>query len=251
MLMFYGIFRSPASTPKNRRGDIHSSLSAAPTTPRRVTRPSRGLFADALSSEGSQLAIPASSAPALSVPTAPSDEPDEIRAIWGTTVNLGETMKTFRDFLRGFKVKYRIAYDRDRGVRTRVLSSPQEGEEILYETYLRRMRQTCETNLNLDMINLSAYPPSRKFYTQLIKYPQEVIPAMDQVLKDLMLEIAEEDQQAGDESMQGEKGEQEMADIIIRVYKIRPFGMPAVNMRDLNPTGKSCVHSILAKSRTE
>lgn len=168
----------------------------------------------------------------------PSDEPDEIRAIWGTTVNINETMQTFRGFLSGFKVKYRVAFDRERGVRTRVMSAPEEGEVRLYVSYLRRMRQTGETNLNLDMINLSAYPPSRKLYNQLVKYPQEVVPAMDQVLKDLMLEIADEDQQAGMEGMEGAQGEEEIADIMSKVYKIRPFGMPAINMRDLNPTGK-------------
>ena len=146
-------------------------------------------------------------------------------------------MKTFRDFLRGFKIKYRVAHDRERGLRTRILASPQEGEVVLYETYLRRMRQTGETNLNLDMNNLAAFPPSRKLHVQLSKYPQEVIPAMDQVLKDLMLEIAEEDREAGVDGMVGPEGEAEISEILDKVYKIRPFGLPSVNMRDLNPTG--------------
>lgn len=192
---------------------------------------------DNLPSDGSRLSLPPSSAPNFSAPTEPEDEPDEIRAIWGTTVNLAETMKTFREFLRGFKIKYRIAHDRERSLRTRILSSPEEGEVVLYETYLRRMRQTGDTNLNLDMVNLAAYPPSRKLHGQLIKYPQEVIPAMDQTLKDLMLEIANEDQDTGMEGMQGEQGEIEISDIMSRVYKIRPFGMAAVNLRDLNPSG--------------
>ncbi|KAI0772722.1 MCM-domain-containing protein [Trametes elegans] len=227
---------SPAgATPKNRRGDIHSSLSITPSIPR--ARGQNNLPHDDLRSDASQMSIPASSAPNLSAPAVPSeDEPDEIRAIWGTTVNLGETMKTFREFLRGFKIKYRIAHDRERGLRTRILSSPEEGEFLLYESYLRRMRQTGENNLNLDMVNLAAYPPSRKLHSQLIKYPQEVIPAMDQVLKDLMLEIAEEDQQAGMEGMRGEEGEEEISEIMGKVYKIRPFGLPSVNMRDLNPS---------------
>ncbi|KAG5642091.1 hypothetical protein DXG03_003615 [Asterophora parasitica] len=172
----------------------------------------------------------------LSAPAAQSDEPDEIRAIWGTTVNLAETMKLFREFLKGFKPKYRAAHDRELGLQTRVFSSPEEGEVALYETYLRRMRQMGDTNLNLDMINLQAYPPSRKLHSQLYKYPQEVIPAMDQVLKDLMLEIADLDQQMGVEGMEGEDGEAEIADILGRVYKVRPFGLTPVNMRELNPT---------------
>ncbi|KAG6850178.1 hypothetical protein H0H93_016858 [Arthromyces matolae] len=234
--LFFPSSPTAARTPKNRRGDIHSSLSATPSRRQRVepTNPRRNL--DDLNSDVSHLNVPLSSGPQLSVHAAPSDEPDEIRAIWGTTVNLAETMKLFREFLKGFKQKYRVAHDRELGIYTHTLSTPEEGEEALYETYLRRMRQIGDTNLNLDMSNLLAYPPSKRLYNQLSKYPQEVVPAMDQVLKDLMLELAEMDQQAGVQGMEGAEGEAEIADIIGRVYKVRPFGLPPVNMRDLNPT---------------
>ena len=210
------------------------------TPSRRTRRPGvspGGVEADNLNSDGAHLDIPHSSAPLLSATVAPSDEPDEIRAILGTTVNLAETMKLFRDFLRAFKPKYRVAYDREVGQRTRTFATPEEGEVLLYAGHLRRMRQTGETNLNLDMLNLYSYPPCRKLHSQLIKYPQEVIPAMDQVLKDLMLETADMDQQAGMEDMEGEIGDAEIAEIMGRVYKVRPFGLPAVNMRELNPSG--------------
>lgn len=168
---------------------------------------------------------------------ATEDEPDEIRAIWGTTVNLADTMKAFREFVKGFKPKYRIVHDRSLGLSTRATASPAAVEMLLYEGYLRRMRVTGEANLNLDCENLRAFPPSRKLYGQLVKYPQEVIPAMDQVLKDIMLELAEEDQAENLEGMVGPEGEEEIADIMSKVYKVRPFGLPAVNMRSLNPQG--------------
>ncbi|EPQ51807.1 MCM-domain-containing protein [Gloeophyllum trabeum ATCC 11539] len=224
-----------ATPPRNRRGDIHSTLAVTPSSRRHVATTKRGA-GDNLNSDGTRLSMPTSSAPQLSAVPLPSDEPDEIRAIWGTTVNLGETMKLFRDFLQGFKPKYRIAHDRENGLRTKPLASPDEGEILLYEVYLRRMRQTGETNLNLDMVNLLAYPPSKKLHSQLTKYPQEVIPAMDQVLKDLMLEVAAIDVETGAEGMVGEEGEAEIADIMAKIYKVRPFGLPAVNMRDLNPS---------------
>lgn len=171
-----------------------------------------------------------------------SDEPDEIRAIWGTTVNLAETMKLFREFLRGFKIKYRVAYNRDVG-----LSSPpitvEEGEICVYEDYLRQLRRSGETNLNLDVINILAYPPCKKLHHQLLKYPQEVIPAMDQVLKGMMLEIADIDQQNETRGMEGSSGDEEIADIMGKIYKVRPYGVPSVNMRDLNPTGIASFHS--------
>lgn len=226
---------------RNRRGDIHSSLALTPTNSRNPRSSRRPVDPENLNSDGTHLSLPPSSAPGgnplLSAPLAPSDEPDEIRAIWGTTVNLAETMKLFKDFLRGFKPKYRVAHDREQGLRTRVFASPEEGEVTLYETYLRRMRQTGHTNLNLDMGNLISYPPTKKLFGQLQKYPQEVVPAMDQVLKDLMLEIADMDQQAGMEDMRGDEGDEEIAEIMGRVYKVRPFGLKPVNMRDLNPTG--------------
>ncbi|KAF9238126.1 MCM2/3/5 family-domain-containing protein [Melanogaster broomeanus] len=206
---------SPASvaTPKNRRGDIHSTLAFTPATPRRARRTYDADLGDTLNSDGTHLSVPVSSAPNLSAPAAPSDEPDEIRAIWGTTVNLAETMKLFREFLRGFKPKYRALHDREQNLRTRTFTSPDEAEVVLYENYMRVMRQTGQTNLNLDMDNLLAYPPCKKLFGQLAKIPPGI-------LKDLMLEISDEDQQAGVEGMQGEQGDEEIADIMGSVYKL-------------------------------
>lgn len=224
-------------TPKrNRRGDIHSSAVESPALFR---SPKSNI--DIPNSDATNLALPQSSAPELSVPGEPSDGPDNYRAIWGTNVSLLESMALFTDFLRGFKVKYRMAWDRDHGIHTRAMTTPVEGEVVLYETFLRRMRQTGQTNLNLDSVNLLAYPPSRKLHSQLLKYPQEIIPAMDQVLKDLMLGLAEEDHEAGVEGMGGEQGQEEIDEIVGRVYKVRPFGEKAGNMRDLNPSGQGCL----------
>ena len=99
---------------------------------------------------------------------------------------------------------YRVSYDQDLGLKTRAFTSPAEGEAILYETCFRRMRQTGETKSKPRCCHPhGAYPLLKKLHTQLFKYPQEVIPAMDQALKDLMLDIADMDHQAGLEGMQG------------------------------------------------
>lgn len=84
----------------------------------------------------------------------------------------------------------------------------------------------------------------QKLFAQLQKYPQEVVPAMDPILKDLMLELADEDQQVGMDGMQGDQGDEEIADIMGKVYKVRPFGLTAVNMRDLNPSDTDKLISI-------
>ena len=65
------------------------------------------------------------------------------------------------------------------------------------------MRQTGETNLGFVCWNLQTYPPMEKFYGQLTNYPQR----MDKVLKGLMLEIADLDQQEAREGMQGAEGD--------------------------------------------
>lgn len=150
-----------------------------------------------------------------------------------------ESIATFTDFLRNFKVKYRRVYDRSLGVPVPVQRIPGEGERQIYLDYLRKMRLTSQTNLNLDAANLSAYPPSKKLFTQLINYPQEIIPIMDQVLKDMMIAVAEEDMENDLDGMQGDAGEEEINEIIGKVYKVRPFGIDTVNMRELNPGGLS------------
>jgi DNA replication licensing factor MCM4 len=225
--------------PKNRRGDIHSSLSLTPTAVGSYRRPKPTNNPGTPGSEAGGLDLPPSSSadgPTFSAPPA-ADEPDELRAIWGTTVNLGDTMKQFREFLRGFKPKYRAALDKERGTAAAATLGAAQGDVVLYETYLRRLRTTGETDLNLDVLNLLAFPPARRLHVQICKYPQEVIPAFDQVLKDLMLELAEEDQAAGALGMRGVDGEEVIAEISGKVYKIRPYGLPPVNMRELNPQG--------------
>jgi DNA replication licensing factor MCM4 len=154
-----------AASPANRRGDIHSSLALTPTAAtRRAAQTPR-----ALPNANADLASdhqPPSVAPTLSAQIVPSSEPDEIRAIWGTSVNLSETMTLFRGFLLGFKPKYRVQYDRSLNLRPMSLPNPEAGERVLDEEYLRRMRITGETNLNLDMVNLTAYPLAKKLYGQ-------------------------------------------------------------------------------------
>lgn len=133
------------------------------------------------------------------------------------------------------------------------------------------MRITSQTNLNLDMRNLESYPPTKKMFGLLINYPHEVVPIMDQVLKEFVpfsvtlppplhrqralilinfhrivvafsaiLDLAEEDRDARFMDV----SDADIDDIEGRIYKVRPFGGVgdgiggATNMRDLNPGGE-------------
>lgn len=145
-------------------------------------------------------------------------------------------MGMFRHFLRGFRLKYRWAYQKQHS--PNVVPKPRtdsDAEFLLYEAYLRRMRQTDQTSLNLRATDLAAYPPTHKLAHYLVKYPNEIIPIMDQVLKDEMLDLAHTDAKEGREGMEGDAGQQEIEIMEGRLYKVRPFGLESVNMRDLNP----------------
>ncbi len=201
-----------------------------------------------VSSEGDPL-FPTSSA-ALSAQVQPSDNADEaIKVIWGTNVSITSTMSAFTDFLANFKVKYRIKYDRENSVPWPALPDPEMGERLLYQDYLKRMRLTSQSSLNLDAVNLLAYPPTAKLYRQLINYPQEVVPIMDQVLREAIIGSLEEE--FNDEMDEEKKDllQQELEDVNLRVYMVRPFNIPTVNMRDLNPGGASFRCHILAAYR--
>ncbi|KAG8898440.1 hypothetical protein FRB99_007434, partial [Tulasnella sp. 403] len=217
-----------AVTPRrNRRGDVHPSAFTSPQLRRAAP-----VGADP--PNGSS-AAPFSSAPVLSVIT-PSDGPEVTRVLWGTSVNVQDSLSAFMDFLRNFKVKYRRAFDRTTNASIQVMSDPAEGERKQYEDYLKKMRLTQQTTLNLDMTNLKAYPGTKKdFYPSLVKYPQEIIPIMDIGLKEAILYMAEEE---GADDM-------ELRWLEEAVFRVRPFGgQIEVNMRDLNPADTDRLVSI-------
>ncbi|OXH22490.1 minichromosome maintenance protein 4 (cell division control protein 54) [Cryptococcus neoformans] len=262
---------SGGSTPRRaRRGDIHSSFPhSSPSLARRQAQ----VPADSLSLHASSpgmdtdgfgtprvlgSAAPTLSAVAQSQVGADGDDIDGmVKFIWGTTISLQESMNLFRDFLRGFKPKYRAVYNAEQsrqaeesgGVAPPPMTlydnlSAERAEVSLYETYLNRLRLTGETNLNLDALNLLAYRPTKKLYHQLVNYPQEVIPIMDQVLRDVMIELGHEElEKAQTKFAEGNLSQLELSlitneirDVESRVYKVRPFGgEKTVNMRDLNP----------------
>ena len=144
-------------------------------------------------------------------------------------------MQLFQTFLRGFRLKYRWAYARTHGLPHARLPNA-DGELLLYEDYMRQMRQTHQTNLNLRIRDLAAFPPSKKLALQLVRYPQEVVPIMDTVLKDQMLILAEEDLRSSVSSYEVEMLREQMDLIESLLYKVRPYGGTSTNMRDLNPS---------------
>ncbi|KAJ1029682.1 hypothetical protein NDA13_002925 [Ustilago tritici] len=245
---------SGGTTPRHqRRGEIHSSVALSSPSLLRRTRVNsaingssqvKGAPARASSVFGSSQPTNGGHSDALSFsqhnPTSDVAAPGQdgvSKVIWGTNVSIGETMEMFRSFLRGFRLKYRWAHAKKLGepLPLAATGNPAEGERLVYQGYLLRMRITDQTNLNLRISDLEAYPPSKRLKMQLIRYPQEMVPIMDQVLKDEMLEMAYEDQKEGRQGMGGDMGLAEIELMETKLYKVRPYGAEAINMRDLNP----------------
>lgn len=189
------------------RSDINADVTSSPMR--------RRLFDDRLSSSAGYNLSLDSSQPQSDAFS--SNEP--VRVIWGTNVSIQECTNAFRDFLMLFKMKYRKIYD----------NQPVEPEDLqlYYVGQLNLIKELGTTNLNLDATNLLAYGGTRKLYYQLINYPQEVIPIMDQTVKDCLISLFS-DSSAGPASID---------DIETNVYTIRPYNINAVKkgMRELNP----------------
>lgn len=102
-----------------------------------------------------------------------------------------------------------------------------EDNELFYITQLNNMRELGLNNLNLDAKNLLAFPTTRKLYYQLINYPQEVIPIMDQTIKDCMVALVLDTHDASTN----------LDDIETNIYTVRPYNINIVErgMRELNP----------------
>ncbi|KAK9479980.1 MCM2/3/5 family-domain-containing protein [Lipomyces japonicus] len=209
-----------AATPRQsrRRGDIHSS----------------GLFSTPIHQQPgsrhgtSNTALQSSDAATFSAADDQlSSEANHVphRVVWGTNVSLSESTRQFTNFLLNFRKKYRLRHD---GIRL----LPGEGEELVYVDMIKDMYNLGVTNLNLDVQDLKSYPPSVSLYYNLLRYPQELIPVMDQSLRDCVVEFL-----AGELNLP----EAEIAAHESRnIYKVRPFNLNAEDgaqkgLRELNP----------------
>ncbi|MCJ1397635.1 hypothetical protein MMC11_000831 [Xylographa trunciseda] len=257
----------------SRRSDIHSDIfGATPSRRRRMFVDENGVPVG----EG----LPNSDAATFSNLDPNTSEADAMggsstRTIWGTNISLQDTISKFKDFLLGYQKKYRMWAD---GATEEETSDPSSGgNEKEYVDMLKIMLQLGVTGLNLDVRNLKAYPSTVKLWHQLQAYPHEIIPIMDQTIKDLMVDLAEREMhRMGTEQRQsqqsrtrvrqdssippmpssetnghsnGQNHQDDVSDLVqqveTRVYKVKPFGLDnSINMRDLNPNDMDKMVSI-------
>jgi hypothetical protein len=77
------------------------------------------------------------------------------------------------------------------------------------------MRQTHLSSLNLSIPDLAAFPESRNLAHQLPNYPAEIVPMMDSVVRDILVEWVLEDKGSDDE----------LREIEEIGWKVRPYGL--------------------------
>lgn len=184
--------------------------------------------------------------------------------VWGTTVSIEDSFASFRDFLKNFTKKYQMYRD---GMTDEQIRAAPEAQSRIYMDALETMLALGTTRLYLNLSDLKLYPPTRKLYHQLILYPQEIVPVMDQSVKDCILQLAERESLA-ERASQGTPGRNQMPasqdsapafpssdrpdstptarmgpsiedQVDKTTYVVRPFGMEKpTNLRELNPSGK-------------
>jgi DNA replication licensing factor MCM4 len=187
------------------------------------------------------------------------------RVIWGTNISIQDSMSAFKNFLYNYARKYRMWADGATEDETRALGDAAEEKE--YITVLNNMRKLGVTGLNLDTKNLKAYPSTLKLWHQLHAYPQEIIPLMDQAIKDVLLELAIHEMdtlrsqaqrnqaRTRDSSAAPPPSSDAMSEtgraapdntpnlaqqVESNTYKVLPFGLDkSVNMRELDPAGEN------------
>lgn len=184
----------------------------------------RGEFATSSFFSSEQSAVPASQRSATS-----DLGSDPVRVIWGTNISINEATENFKQFLSEFRMRYRVRLDESTREDTNEEPLTYDGDEeaLYYIEALEKMLTLGTTNLNLDARNLLAFPPTSKLYYQLINYPQEIVPIMDNALKEHLGALVE----AGSANPA-----EELAQLEARAYRVRPYGLPCKKgLRELNP----------------
>lgn len=276
-----GLFVHSSGVPAiQRRHDIESDIYGSGGARRRQ------MFVDANGmpvSDG-----PASDAATFSNLNPNTSEADAIggqtqKFVWGSNVNIDDTLATVKDFYENFQKKYRMLADRELE-NTQDLAEDHPGREKEYIQTMETLLDLGVTSLNLDLRNLKAYPAAQKLWHQIQAFPAEIVPAFDVIFKDIMLDLAEKRMgemraQVRLEAIDGARSrdlnslppmpssdidnhnngvQQDQDDIGAlndlpdlvrevneRVYKIRPFGLDkTINLRDLNPGDMDKIVSI-------
>ncbi|KAG6362884.1 hypothetical protein INS49_007979 [Diaporthe citri] len=249
---------SSRRAPRSRRGDIHSEYSSrTPVPPRRIVLGSDGrVVQDAPVSDAATFS---NNNPGTSDADALGGQSQSL--VWGTTIAIDDTFNAFKNFLRNYKIKYRLIKENQPD---ELVNAPENQTRCYWEA-LETMLALGTSKLYLDVHDLKAYPETEKLWYQLQAYPQELVPIMDQSVHDMMIELARiemarqrsQNTSAPQASQSSEPAipssdrpedaptprptaqrEATLEDQVAEtIYMVRPYGMDkTTNLRDLNPS---------------
>lgn len=151
-----------------------------------------------------------------------TDTGDEeyVQVIWGTNINIHDVQNDFKDFMLFFTMNDANRYEQHE-------LTPQ-GNDKLYRKMLFNMMEMGLTNINIDFRNLLAFPRTTRLAHQLINYPHEIIPILDNTVKEVMMQIAAEEGTG--------ESDNRLSEVDSKEYKTRPYNLPDERgLRDLNP----------------
>jgi|GEM_PF-312354 len=108
------------------------------------------------------------------------DEPEDNgnnAVIYGTTVNIEETMRVFKGFIQEFIPENELV-----------------DFDPFYMKALRTLHETGDMNIDVDASHLEEFSlDSKRLYKQMLRYPQEIIPILDLVVYQEFVELFGED----------------------------------------------------------
>jgi DNA replication licensing factor MCM4 len=137
---------------------------------------------------------------------------ETVSVIWGTDIELVRTQEIFTYFLRNFTLNHVKIH---RGLTELDLSLTPYYPRLLEEIGLSQMN-----HLSLDVEHLCAFDATQDLAQQLIAYPQEIIPIMDECVAKVYEDMFPNDQ--------------------LPSIQVRPFNLEQIaNMRQLDPNGRN------------
>ncbi|KAK3111618.1 MCM DNA helicase complex subunit [Teratosphaeriaceae sp. CCFEE 6253] len=181
-----GLFvRSGVTPARNRRHDIDSDFLEVGGARRRIFVDENGIPSR---QDGSDAATFSNLNPTTSDADVLGGQSSKV--IWGTDISIPDSFSCMKDFLRNFQKKYRMIADGDM-LEGETLDIGDPGLDKDNVRMMETMLNLGTTAFYLDCRNLKAYPPTRKLWHQIQSFPAEIIPLMDAVIKDVMVELAE------------------------------------------------------------
>ncbi|XBW36139.1 hypothetical protein QEN19_001717 [Hanseniaspora menglaensis] len=150
--------------------------------------------------------------------------------IWGTSVDTTEVRKIFDEFLMNFKFSERKEFEYsllgpDAEI-TDALSYQMGDDEPFYLEKMKKMVQMKKINLNLDCRNLLVNSRYKRLHDWLLKYPNEVIVYMDDILKNCLMKTCDYD----------EDWLEFRDELELKFPRVRPYNVEnKKGIRELNP----------------